>query len=367
MTDTRIITQADIHCTDTPTPSEAHNTSDRTPETLIPHEFGKPTTVASPTKTSDSPAITTNPPKRKLDASNTTPTSPSIPASMVTFALYFCAAGPINTLRSCTPWCIHCKTTNHSSLSNKCPHKHTLTQQANRHIDIDSAKLQTRKLTQHPRTPLLPTPQPNNKPHLQSLFDGIPMEIPQATATNTQTPHFPPTFATPKPVTASTPARKPKLPIPAISHPNTIQSAATRATTTRHEQATPENANITQPIEIPSTTQQNTQTTPMDSEDTNLINLDDSQTETQLNINDITRSAPKNLKNRKRRPQTQPEPETPLNTQLNNFTLLLLYLLKEIKPDIKATNLHQVARRLNLTNQTYPEFYASYSLATAGL
>ncbi|XP_048251399.1 proteoglycan 4-like [Haliotis rufescens] len=144
MTDTRIITQADIHCTDTPTPSEAHNTSDRTPETLIPHEFGKQTTVASPTKTPDSPATTTNPKKRKLNASNTTPASPSTPASIVTFALYFCAAGPINILSQPT-------------------HKHRLGQTTNTKTDTASKNTPTTHTTT--KQPTTPTEPVRRRPH----------------------------------------------------------------------------------------------------------------------------------------------------------------------------------------------------------
>lgn len=549
MSDARFIIQADIHQTDTPTPAEAHNTSDRSPDTLIPHDFGSKSPVASPIKTAESPTQTINPKKRKLDSSNTTPTSSTFPASIVAFALYFCAAGPINTLTkvltankvgiwfkkqkihfdkikeahkgfqiifpdqdslnaakkitqifqytvthqtpnwqlytrgvirvnpreteedlqmyvkeandntdafpqpkitstrritskrngktsntpiviinfqksakypeapkfisfgaatklevkpyikqvkqcsnclrynhtangckfqktkcrkcaqtdcpgTCAPWCIHCKNTEHSSLSNKCPHRHTLTQQANRHINIDTAKHQTRKQTQHPKQPLLPTPQPNNTPHLVSAWDGILQGVHSATITPIHHTHNPQTTTTPITITTSTPARKKNHVSLATTHPKTIHPSATRATTTRPKQAQPKNPNSNQTTDIPSTqtqtqTQPDTQTTPMESEEINQDNTDNYDFTTDEDTNEITRSAPKKTKNHKRKPQTIP------NSKLNNITILLAYMLREINPNASTKALHKVAYKLRLTNQTYESFNLGLKKATS--
>ncbi|XP_071114697.1 proteoglycan 4-like [Haliotis cracherodii] len=227
MSDARVIIQADIHQPDTPTPAEAHNTSNRTPNTLIPHDYGTETSAASPPKPAESPAPITNPKKRKLDTSNTTPASPTFPASIVTFALYFCAAGPINTLN----------------------------------------KVLTANKEVHP-----------------------------AITTHTHYPHHPQTFTTPNPLTTSTPARKTNRIIPAITQPSTTQPTATRATTTTPEQAKPENPISSQDTDTPSThtqTQPETLPTPMESEELNNDNSDYYEVETDDDVNEITRSAPK--------------------------------------------------------------------------
>ncbi|XP_071094504.1 salivary glue protein Sgs-3-like [Haliotis cracherodii] len=230
MSDARVIIQADIHQPDTPTPAEAHNTSNRTPNTLTPHDYGTETPAASPPKPAKSPAPITNPKKRKLDTSNTTPASPTFPASIVTFALYFCAAGPINTLN----------------------------------------KVLTANKEVHP-----------------------------AITTHTHYSHHPQTFTTPNPLTTSTPARKTNRIIPAITQPSTTQPTATRATTTTPEQAKPENPISSQDTDTPSThtqTQPETLPTPMESEELNNDNSDYYEVETDDDVNEITRSAPKRTK-----------------------------------------------------------------------
>ena len=545
MTDTRIISHADTPDPDLPTPAEAHNTSGRTVENIVPDEYGSDMEHTTPTKPANSPPQYTNPKKRKLDSSTPPPSPTPTPASFITtFALYFFAAGSAsiltkqlsadriglwfkrekihysnikkvnkgyqiifpnqdsfnaakkivqifhvtvtkqipnwqqftrgvirvnpretaedlelytqeantnqypqpqitstrritsnrngktvptsivivnfkktakfpeapkhisfgahtklevkpyikqvkqcsNCLRynhtatqctfqktkckkcaqtdcpgTCSPWCIHCKCIKHTSLSNQCPHRHALTQQANKHINIDSAKIQTRKYTPLTSKPLLPTPHSNTTHKLPDSLWGNHIETAPTRSTHhlTQLP-------TNSPIT-STPACKANSKTTDTQRPSARHSTAPKATTLPHKQAQQQNSNTEETTATPNTQAQNQpptpqtppQASPMETQTikTNLNDEDEySSTE---EINEITFSAPKTNKNFRRK-----NPQLTSTKTLNNLTLLLAYMHKQNSPNSSTKAFHSVAQKLKLTTLSFELFISQLREAT---